>query len=458
MGRYACFGLFLFAFLTTAPTFSSAQITPSSGSQSSDEESGPASSGDSTGDLENSGDEAEGVKKPIDGVELISGAASFVADLELERLWFETPAWGWITFFSGVGGGIAAGMVLSILFNGIASRFRQWEAKEALATFFDKLSGPVCLLAISIGTAIGLSALPLSESLQYVTGVLIALAILLALFWGLLNMVAVLEVVLTRRVKSTEGKLDDQALPLIRRSLRVFIFILAVLTIADNVFGADVGAALAGLGIAGIAVSLAAQDSLKNLFGSLTILFDDPFQIGERIVFQGHDGIIEKVGFRSTKLRTLTGHLVTIPNSAIVNESVENIGRRPTIRRLMNIGVTYDTPTEKLQEGVKIIRELLDSDDLKGPVHPTVDGDTRDPIVYFTEFNADNLGILVVYWYGPPDYVAYLEHGHRFNLALLDRFEEAGIEFAFPTETLMLAGDTKRELSVKMLGESLKQE
>jgi len=397
------------------------------------------------------------VKEPLDGVELMGDAVSWIGGLELPRLWNETPVWGWITFGSGIGGGIIAALVISAVFNGIAARFRKGGHRKALTETFDGFSGPASLVAVTIGVAVGLSALPLSESLDYLTGVLIALSILIAIFWGLKNLVQVLIVVLEARVEKTEGKLDDQALPLISRTLNILVILIGVLVIADNVFGANVGAALAGLGIAGIAVSLAAQDSLKNLFGSLTILFDDPFQIGERIVFQGHDGTIEKVGFRSTKLRTLTGHLVTIPNSAIVNESVENIGRRPTIRRLMNLGVTYDTPPENLQEGVEIIRELLNSEELKGPVHPTVDGNTLDPVVYFTDFNADNLGILVVYWYGPPDYTAYLEHGHRFNLALLDRFEQAGIEFAFPTETLMLAGDSKRDLTVKMLADTLEQ-
>jgi len=429
---------------------------------SSTEESAPADDASSSAESEEPEVQSErstsdAAEEPLDGVEILSGAASFFESLELGRLATETPGWGWVTFFCCVAGGIAGGILIGLVLRILAARFGKWTGKEALATFLRDLAAPASMLVIVIGAAFGLSVLPLSETLKSITGMLIAFAILFAIFWAALNLVDVIEVYLKRRVKATEGKLDDQALPLIRRSLRILVFLIGALTIADNVFGANIGAALAGLGIAGIAVSLAAQDSLKNLFGSLTILFDDPFQIGERIVFQGHDGTIEKVGFRSTKLRTLTGHLVTIPNSAIVNESVENIGRRPTIRRLMNLGVTYDTPPEKLQEGVEIIRELLNSDELKEPVHPTVDGNTLDPVVYFTDFNADNLGILVVYWYGPPDYMAYLEHGHRFNLALLERFEQAGIEFAFPTETLMLAGDSKRDLTVKMLADNLEQ-
>jgi MscS family membrane protein len=275
---------------------------------------------------------------------------------------------------------------------------------------------------------------------------------MVALFWYLYNLVDAAHIVVERYATHTDDDLDDRIAPVIIRTLRVVVVVIGLLVIFESVFGADIGAALAGFGIAGLAVSLAAQDSLKNLFGSFTIIFDDPFQVGERIVFQGHDGNVEKIGFRSTKVRTLVGHLVTIPNSAIVNEPVENIGRRPTIRRLMNLTLTYDTPPAKVERAVEIIRELLDSEDLKGPVHPTVDGNTLDPVVYFTDFNAESLNILIVYWYGPPDYLAYLEHGHRFNLALMKKFEAEGIEFAFPTQTNFVAGDPKRELAIRLLG------
>ena len=119
-------------------------------------------------------------------------------------------------------------------------------------------------------------------------------------------------------------------------------------------------------------MSLAAQDSLKNLFGSITILFDRPFQVGERIVFAGHDGTIEEIGFRSTKVRTLTGHLVTIPNSNIVNDPVENIGKRPFIRRTMNVTITYDTPRDKIEQAAQIIRDILEEEGIGEPIHPVV--------------------------------------------------------------------------------------
>ena len=172
-------------------------------------------------------------------------------------------------------------------------------------------------------------------------------------------------------------------------------------------------------------------------------------------MFAGYDGMIEEIGFRSTKIRTLTGHQVNIPNSKIVSESVENIGRRPTIRRLMNVTITYDTPRAKIEQAVAILRAILEEEDIREPIRPTVNGDEFPPRVFFSDFNADSLNILVIYWYAPPAYWDFMEHAQRLNLRIFEEFEKAGIEFAFPTQTLYLAGDPKRQLALNMLSRDL---
>ena len=243
------------------------------------------------------------------------------------------------------------------------------------------------------------------------------------------KLVDVLEFFLLRWTSKTETTLDDQLVPLIRKTLRVFVVIVAGLFIAQNIFAWDIGALVAGLGIGGLAMALAAKDALSNLFGSVTIFSDRPFQLGERIKIAGHDGTVEEVGFRSTRIRTLMGHLVVLPNSMVANEAVENIGRRPYLKRVLDVTVTYDTPSEKLQRGVEIIREMLEA--RKEHFAPEM-----DPRVYFSDFNSASLNIVVYYWFAPPDWWEYLEFNHEFNMELLRRFNEEGIEFAFPTQTL----------------------
>jgi MscS family membrane protein len=190
-------------------------------------------------------------------------------------------------------------------------------------------------------------------------------------------------------------------------------------------------------------VALAAKDSIANFFGTLTILFDKPFQVGERIVIDSYDGVVEDVGFRSTRIRLLTGALVTIPNEKVVNSGLENIGKRPNIRWLTNIGITYDTPPEKIEKAVAIIREIIADHEGMHPDFP--------PRVYFNGFNDWSLNIMVLIWYHPPNYWDFQEWVQRTCLEITRRFAAEGIDFAFPTRTLHLANDAKRQLKVELL-------
>ncbi len=240
--------------------------------------------------------------------------------------------------------------------------------------------------------------------------------------------------------EKTVSKLDDMMVAVVAKTLRLTVIVLAVVQIAQILSGEEVTSIIAGLGIGGLAVALAAQDSIKNFFGSLVILSDKPFELGERIVFDSHDGTVEEVGIRSTKLRRLDGHQVTIPNAELAAKSIHNIGRRPYIRRLLNITVTYDTPPAKVEEGKKILEDILKDHEGMNPEFP--------PRVYFSDFNSASLGYLVLYWYHPPVYWDYLAFSEKVNLDILRRFNQAGIDFAFPTQTLHIAGDHKRPLNV----------
>ncbi|MEJ2731302.1 MAG: mechanosensitive ion channel family protein [Deltaproteobacteria bacterium] len=242
---------------------------------------------------------------------------------------------------------------------------------------------------------------------------------------------------------STDNALDDVFAPLAGRTLRVFIVIIGGILIIQNLTGVKIGPLLASLGIGGIAVALAAKDSIANLFGTLTILLDKPFQLGERITVDQYDGIVEDVGFRSTRIRTLTGHLVTIPNEKVVSSGVENIGKRPHIRWLTNITITYDTPADKVEKAVSVIKEILDNHEGMHPDFP--------PRVFFNGFNDWSLNILVIAWYHPADYWAMQDWQQRTCLEILRKFNDEGIDFAFPSRTLYLANDDKRQLKLKML-------
>ncbi len=382
-------------------------------------------------------------------------AGSLLHQLDLHGVWTENTATDWMVLLGAILAGLVAGNIAAAVLGWIARRLSTRQRLLRSRVFEDAM-GPAKLAVLAAGLAIGFAALKgVSEPLQEFAARTLLLIYSIAVFWYIFNLVGIVDIVLRRMIAKTDSSLDEQVVPLIRKSLRIFLVVVGVLFVVDSVFHQDIGAWLAGLGIAGLAVSLAAQDSLKNLFGSITILFDRPFQVGERIVYAGYDGVIEEIGFRSTKVRTLTGHLVTIPNSRIVNDPVENIGRRPFIRRMMDVTITYDTPREKIEQAVQILQDILDEEGIREPIHPAIDDNEYPPRVYFKDYSADSLDLQVIYWFSPPAYWDYMDHAQRLNLRIFEEFEKAGIEFAFPTQTLYLAGDSKRELAVQMLGKDM---
>jgi MscS family membrane protein len=202
------------------------------------------------------------------------------------------------------------------------------------------------------------------------------------------------------------------------------------------------------------------------------IFLDKPYRVGQRVKVLGQDGTVESIGLRSTKIRLLTGHLTSIPNEKMATVEIENIGRRPYIRRLFNVTITYDTVPEKITRALEILREILSlpemvasetthgTEDLADTVfaeeeaeyqlHPNkaINYPGFPPRVSFNELNADSLNILVIYWYHPPNYWDYLEHATWINLQIMERFKAEGIDFAFPTQTLHMAGDEKRPINI----------
>lgn len=271
-----------------------------------------------------------------------------------------------------------------------------------------------------------------------------------ALFWFLYLLVSLLDERLKRWASGSQSSIDDMLVPLVGKTLRLFIVIIGVIMVLQNLTGIQIGPLIASLGIGGLAIAFAAKDSIANFFGTLTILFDKPFQVGERIVIDSYDGVVENVGFRSTRIRTLTGNLVSIPNEKIVNSGLENIGRRPHIRWLTQIGITYDTPPQKVREAVEILRSILENHEGMHPDFP--------PRVYFNGFNDWSLNITVVVWYHPPDWWQYQEWLQGTCVQIMERFQAADIDFAYPSRTLYLANEDKRQLKLQLLKGSTAQE
>ena len=326
----------------------------------------------------------------------------------------------------------------------IARIVKAWTGKLATATeegsmrgvFFLSLGKSLPLFGIYGGIKVGVYFIQLGEVGGLAeTIVLTGLEVLFAVSFALLAyyLVEVPSSWLGRQTDKTESKFDDMLVPVVRKSLRVTVVLFAVVSIAQSLSDKPVSALIAGLGLGGLAFALAAQDTIKNLFGSLVIFSDKPFALGDRINYDGHDGTIEEVGLRSTRLRRLDGHQVTIPNGELANKSIHNIAKRSFIRRIFTVGIIYDTPPAKVKEAKGILEEILkdhEGFDPKGELLPRV---------YFSDFSASSLDFKCMYWYHPPAYWDYMDFSERVNLEILQRFNDAGIEFAFPTQTIHLA-------------------
>jgi len=223
--------------------------------------------------------------------------------------------------------------------------------------------------------------------------------------------------------------LDNTLIPIIRRAILGVIWAIGIMMALKNV-GVDVGALIAGLGIGGLAFALAAQDTIKNIFGGITIFTDRPFRIGDRIIVDGFDGFIEDIGIRSTRLRTLEKRLVTIPNYKIVEASIENISNEPMRRVILDLGLTYNTSPEKMEKALEI---------LKGMPSRVKNVDSKEVIAYFSGYGAFSLNIRFIYWI--KDVAKFPETNSNVNLDILHSFNDAGLEFAFPTQTVYIEKD-----------------
>jgi len=347
--------------------------------------------------------------------------------------------WQWALFL------ILAGLaylfaLLSTWVVALFLRRRESEMSRQVALF---VTGPVRILLWFLLIRQGVDFVGPSTTLRAVTRT--GTLMIFASTWALIRLVDIVFDVLADRLSKMDQESTIVLLRPVKNVSKVVIVIFAVILWLDNI-GFDVGAILAGLGVGGLAVALAAQDTLKNFLGSIMILLDRPYHVGQRIVVKGHDGIVEEIGLRSTKMRLLTGHQTTVPNEEMAKEDIENIGRRPHIRRLTNIGITYDTPPEKVEKALQIIRDILDN-------HEGMDPEFL-PRVNFNEFDPSSLNIRVLYWYHPPDYWGFLAFNERVNLQIMQEFEKEGIKFAFPTTTTYLTQEEGDPLHISLGGES----
>lgn len=254
--------------------------------------------------------------------------------------------------------------------------------------------------------------------------------------WMIFRCVNVFTSMLKTWAQKTDTTLDDHLVPLVERALQIMVWILAALMILQNL-GYSVSGLLAGLGIGGLAVALAAQKTLSDVFGSIMLLVDRPFVAGDWVVSPDREieGVVERIGFRSTRIRTFEQTIVAVPNNRLAEFVIDNISSRPHRRVWITVGLTYDTPSALMREAVSRIENLLRT-------HPEVSQESTI-LVRFNEISENSLDIMVYYFTGTTVWEDYLRIREDVNLKIMEIVESLGLRMAFPTRTIHVSPETE---------------
>ncbi len=329
---------------------------------------------------------------------------------------------------------VAIGYVAKKIFTGVIvtklKKFTEKTESEYDNLLLQAITAPTGMFCIVIAVYIALLICKLpSVANEHLGGGFITVVSILVL-WLLIRLTDLVVMLLNNKLRSMHDDIALQFLPLLRRGLRVFIFITGSIFIIQNI-GVDVGSLLAGLGIGGLAMALAAQDSLANFFGSLVLLVDRPFKVGDWITVGDVDGDVEEMGFRSTRIRTWHKSLVTLPNKILSSANIENWSKMNKRRVKQKLQITYDTPAEKVQQFVRGIDKIL---------RENKDVNQDFMLVKFTEFQESSLEIFIYYFTTTIAWVEYLEIRESNNCAFMDLAANMGVNFAFPTRSVEIKG------------------
>lgn len=329
---------------------------------------------------------------------------------------------------------VVAGYVAKKIFTGvIVTKLTKITEKTTSAyddLFLRAVTAPAGMFCIVVAVYIALLICKLPPVVNdHLGGGFITVVSVLVL-WLLMRLTDLIALLLNNKLRNLHDDIALQFLPLLRRGLRIFLLVTGGLFIIQNI-GVDVGSLLAGLGIGGLAMALAAQDSLANFFGSLVLLVDRPFKVGDWITVGDVDGAVEEMGFRSTHIRTWHKSLVTLPNKTLSSANIENWSKMNKRRVKQKLQITYDTPAAKVQQFVSGIEKIL---------RDNKDVEQDFILVKFTEFQASSLEILIYYFTTTVAWVEHLEIRESNNCAFMTLAAHMGVNFAFPTRSVEIRG------------------
>lgn len=342
----------------------------------------------------------------------------------LSRAFYGNTVVQWATAFGIIIAAFVAGKGL-YWFSGTVIRSLTRKTKTKLDDILiDMVEEPVVFALTIAGVWYGLRTLALPDLARSWIGNAVQFLVVLAVAWMVTRVLdAIYREYLVPLADKTENDLDDQLLPILQKGTKLAVWSIGLIVALNNA-GYNVGALIAGLGIGGLALAMAAKDTVSNIFGGFTIFSDRPFKLNDRIKVAGHDGTVTDIGVRSTRLKTLEGRVVTIPNSTFSDSAVENVSLEPSRKVVSNLGLTYDTTPEQMKQGMSLLKDIA----------ARSDGIEDNVLVGFNAFGDSAMNIIFIYYIKKEGDI--LGTQTEMNMKILEEFTKAGLDFAFPTQTL----------------------
>ena len=343
----------------------------------------------------------------------------------LTKIYYGNSVEAWAIALGIILGAFIVGKAIYWIFGNLIKKITAKTKTKLDDILVDMLEEPAMLAIILAGFWYGLHSLTLTQGVLDFFNKAIWVVIILNIAWFVSRFFeALVTEYLTPYAKKSDSDFDDQILPIVRRGVKLVIWILAIIVALDNA-GYNIGAVLAGLGIGGIALAMAARDTVANIFGGIMIFLDKPFKIKDRIKIEGFEGNVEEIGIRSTRIKTLSGTLVTIPNSTFTENPVENITLEPARRVITTLGLVYDSTDKDLEKAMQILDKIA-----KKHLKEITD----EYKIGFTNFGAFSLDISFTYYIKKESDV--LNTQNSINLEILKEFNKNKLSFAFPTQTI----------------------
>jgi len=336
--------------------------------------------------------------------------------------------WQWISLFILVLIGLVLDLVVRLVLSVASRRVIARRGGKAAPETLRRTVRPFGLCAAALLWLWTIRYLGLPDAAWNVLMAAARLFAMLAVVWAAYRLTDLLGEFFASKAARTETKFDDLLIPLVRKTIKIFIAIFGLIYIAESL-NISIVPLLTGLGIGGVGFAFAAKDTLEHFFGSVTVIADRPFQVGDWVVIGDVEGTVEEVGFRSTRVRTFYNSLVTVPNGNLVRAVVDNYGKRRYRRWSTHINVTYNTPPEKLEAFCEGLRELV-------RLHPYTRKDYYQ--IWLHQFGPHSLDVLLYVFWETPDWQTELRERHRLMMDIIRLADGLGVEFAFPTQTLHL--------------------